>query len=203
MVSTSLNGHGARKHGTVTPTVQWPVLVLNQNYEPLNVCSLKRALVLVLCHKAEMLEGYDGVVHASSGAFEAPSVIRLFKLIRRPRPKVKLSRREIFARDSFTCQYCGTRSNDLTIDHVVPRSRGGQHTWTNVVTACRSCNHRKGGKSLQEARLRLDCQPDEPRAGMYYMIERRVNAALHDDWLKFLPGIDAPVAIVAIGSSSD
>ena len=196
MVRTSLNGHAK------PPTVQWPVLVLNQNYEPLNVCSLKRALVLVLCHKAEILEGYNGMVYASSGAFEAPSVIRLFKLIRRPRPKVKLSRREIFARDAFTCQYCGARTSDLTIDHVVPRSRGGQHIWTNVVTACRSCNHRKGGKSLQEARLRLFTDPAEPRAGMYYMIERRVNAAMHEDWLKFLPGLEPP-AVAVSGSSSD
>lgn len=165
------------------------VLVLNQNYEPLNVCSVRRALVLILGGKAELLEAGRGLVSSATRAFPFPSVIRLMHLIKRPRPRVKLTRREIFLRDGFTCQYCGTRSSNLTIDHVIPRSRGGLHVWDNVVTACQPCNHRKGGKSVAEARMNLLMQPREPRAGRYYTIERRLNASMDDEWGKFLPGI--------------
>src|SRR5665811_496840 len=105
------------------------VLVLNQNYEPLNVCSVRRALVLVLGGKAELLEAGRGLISSATRAFPSPSVIRLMHLIKRPRPRVKLTRREIFLRDGYTCQYCGARSSGLTIDHVIPRSRGGLHTW--------------------------------------------------------------------------
>jgi 5-methylcytosine-specific restriction endonuclease McrA len=131
------------------------VLVLNQNYEPLNVCNVRRALVLVIGGKAEILEASSRAIASPTASFESPSVIRLVYLIRRPRPRVKLSRREIFIRDSYTCQYCDRQMTDLTIDHVIPRSRGGQHVWDNVVSACRQCNHRKGGKSIAEARMAL------------------------------------------------
>ncbi len=164
------------------------VLVLNQNYEPLNVCNVRRAIVLVFDGRAEILEEYDGLVRSATQAFSFPSVIRLVYLIRRPRPRVKLTRREIFIRDDHTCQYCGRRSSDLTIDHVVPRSRGGVHEWTNLVAACKSCNHRKGGKSVQEAHMRLRREPNEPKPGVYYTIERRLDSGIHPDWEKFLPG---------------
>lgn len=193
------NGH----NGHHPEVVQQPVLVLNQNYEPLNVCTLKRAVVLVFTQKAEILEAYDELVRTSSTAFDAPSVIRLYRLIRRPRPRVKLTRREIFLRDNHTCQYCGQRGGDLTVDHVVPRSRGGEHTWENVVTACRTCNHRKGGKTIQEARMRLLNEPYEPNAGMYYAIERRLTTAPVDHWLPFLPGINPPFAEFTLSSSND
>ncbi len=172
------------------------VLVLNQNYEPLNVCSVRRALVLILGGKAELLEAGRGLVSSATRAFPFPSVIRLMHLIKRPRPRVKLTRKEIFLRDGYICQYCGARSGSLTIDHVVPRSRGGLHVWDNVVAACQPCNHRKGGKSVAEARMHLLAQPQEPRAGRYYTIERRLSAALDEEWGKFLPGIDmAPNSI--------
>jgi len=165
------------------------VLVLNQNYEPLNVCNVRRALVLVIGGKAEILEANPRGLSTTRAVFPAPSVIRLVYLIRRPRPRVKLTRREIFIRDNFTCQYCGRHGHELTIDHVIPRSRGGLHTWENVVSACRTCNHRKGGKSVAEARMSLRKQPHEPRAGLYYTIERRLDTALQEDWHKFLPGL--------------
>ncbi|MCM8749401.1 HNH endonuclease [Thermomicrobiaceae bacterium CFH 74404] len=180
------NGHqnGYRLNG------HYPVLVLNQNYEPLHVSSVRRAIVLLLTGKAELLEAYEHELASAQARFPAPAVIRLIYLIRRPQPRVKLCRREVFARDHYTCQYCGTRTTDLTIDHVVPRSRGGSHTWENVVSACRACNHRKGGKSLAEARMRLLRQPFEPRPGRYYTIERALNARVHESWLKFLPELD-------------
>ncbi len=179
-----------------------PVLVLNQNYEPLNVCTIKRALVLIIREKAEMLADYGARIFTSTRDFAAPSVIRLFSLIKRPRPRVKLTRREIFLRDNYTCQYCGIRNRDLTIDHVVPRSRGGAHNWENVVTACRACNHRKGGNLVQESRLRLLTEPQEPRAGVYYAIERRLSTTLNENWLPFLPGLDVASKLTVVSESS-
>lgn len=173
------------------------VLVLNQDYEPLNVCNVRRALVLVIGGKAEVLEAGANSLQSPSVSFLAPSVIRLVYMIRRPRPRVKLSRREIFIRDNHTCQYCNRQFSDLTIDHVIPRSRGGQHVWDNVVSACRACNHRKGGKSVAEARMALRMQPHEPRAGTYYTIERRLDANLQPDWHKFLPGIEPVIHLSA------
>ena len=172
------------------------VLVLNQNYEPLNVCSVRRALNLVLGGKAELLEAARGRIASATRVFPFPSVIRLMHLIKRPHPRVKLTRKEIFIRDDYTCQYCGLRGSKLTIDHVIPRSRGGLHTWDNVVTACQPCNHRKGGKSVAEARMALRMEPHEPRAGRYYTVERRIDAALDEAWSKFLPGL-SPVPSLA------
>jgi 5-methylcytosine-specific restriction endonuclease McrA len=163
--------------------------VLNQNYEPLNVCNVRRALVLVIGGKAEVLEARPDSLSSASASYVAPSVIRLVYLIRRPRPRVKLTRREIFIRDNYTCQYCQRQMSDLTIDHVIPRSRGGLHVWDNVVSACKSCNHRKGGKSIAEARMALHKDPHEPRAGLYYTIERRLDTSVQADWHKFLPGL--------------
>jgi 5-methylcytosine-specific restriction endonuclease McrA len=168
-----------------------PVLVLNHNYEPLNICNIRRAVVLVITGKAEILEAYEVDVTTPRYRFDAPSVIRLSNMIRRPHPRVKLCRREIFIRDNFTCQYCGKRTGDLTIDHVVPRSKGGGHSWENLVSACRSCNHRKGGKSPAEARLMLMREPFEPRAGRYYSIQRALSSSVNETWLKFVPGFDA------------
>ena len=168
--------------------VNGAVLVLNQNYEPLNVCNVRRAIVLVFDGKAEVLETHAHVVSSVSRVFPSPSVIRMVYHIHRPRPRVKLTRKEVFIRDHYTCQYCGRQAHDLTIDHVVPKSKGGSHAWDNLVSACKTCNHRKGGKSLGEARMMLRRQPIEPRAGTYYTIERRLDAAVVETWYKFLPG---------------
>ncbi len=163
------------------------VLVLNHNYEPLNICATRRALVLVLGGKAEVLEHNGHEIVTPSTVFRAPSVIRLSHLVKRPMPQVKLSRREVFRRDHFTCQYCGSRTNDLTLDHVLPRHRGGAHTWENLVSACRACNHRKGGRTPEEARMKLPRKPFRPHAGPYYAIERRLRDDVYDTWTKLLP----------------
>ena len=167
------------------------VLVLNQNYEPLNIGNARRAVVLVFGGKAEILETHESFISTPHEMFPYPSVIRLICLIRAPRARVKLTRREVFLRDSYTCQYCGRRTGDLTLDHVVPRSRGGPHTWENLASACRSCNHRKGGKSVAEARMSLKRQPYEPTPGRYYAIERRLEPTITEAWYKFLPGIES------------
>lgn len=161
------------------------VLVLNQNYEPLNVCSTRRALLLVLGGKAEVLEHARGEFRSLSRSFQKPSVIRLVYLIRRPRPLVKLTRREVFLRDHYTCQYCGAHTRELTLDHVVPRSKGGKHTWDNLVSACRQCNHRKGGRSLGETKMRLLHPPYRPVASSYYILHQYLD--YYVEWRKFIP----------------
>ena len=137
-------------------------LVLNQNYEPLNVCSVRRAFVLVFHGKAEVLESGEGPILGASDEYDTPSVIRLRHFVRRPHPRPRLSRREVFVRDQERCQYCGRRGGDLTLDHVMPKHRGGPHVWENLVTACRACNHRKGGRTPQEARMELLSEPRRP-----------------------------------------
>jgi 5-methylcytosine-specific restriction endonuclease McrA len=161
------------------------VLVLNQNYEPLNVCNEKRAIVLIDRGKAEVLEHGLGHIRTPSTSYLRPSVIRLVYLIKRPRPKARLTRREIFLRDNFTCQYCGVRGRDLTLDHVIPRYRGGKHTWDNLVSACRTCNHRKGGKTVDEAKMALRRAPFQPRISTYYMLNQYLQS--YTEWQKFVP----------------
>ncbi len=161
------------------------VLVLNQNYEPLNVCNARRALVLLDGGKAEVLEHALGEMRSPTRAFQRPSVIRLVYLIKRPRPRVRLTRREIFIRDHYACQYCGLKTRDLTLDHIIPRHRGGKHTWENLVSACRPCNHRKGGKAVEEARMALRRPPHEPKANSFYLFGQYLEG--HDGWNKFIP----------------
>jgi 5-methylcytosine-specific restriction endonuclease McrA len=162
------------------------VLVLNQNYEPLNVCNLPRAFRLVFGEKAEVIEYDHQVIRTPRTEYRAPSVIRLQYQIRRPRPRVKLSRREIFARDRHTCQYCGRQTHDLTLDHIVPRHRGGGHTWENLVTACKACNHRKGGKTIDEARFRLHRAPFEPRSDVYSLFTPYLADERNEAWRTYL-----------------
>ena len=107
--------------------IESSVLVLNQNYEPLNVCNARRAFVLVDRGKAEVLEHGEGGIRTTRFVFSLPSVIRMVYMIRRPRPQMRLSRREIFNRDRYTCQYCGRQTRELTLDHILPRHRGGSH----------------------------------------------------------------------------
>ena len=162
------------------------VLLLNSNYEPLNVCDLRRAFRLVFGEKAEVIQYDHTEIRTPSKTLRAPSVIRLQYLIKRPRPKVKLSRREVFARDSHTCQYCGRKTHDLTLDHIVPRHRGGAHSWDNLVAACKACNHRKGGKTLEEARLRLLRAPFEPRCDVYTLFTPYLRDPRNEAWRDYL-----------------
>ncbi len=161
------------------------VLVLNQNYEPLNVTNARRAIVLLDCGKAEVLENAEQWLRTTTQKLPVPSVIRLVYMIRRPRPQVRLSRREVFLRDGYTCQYCGVKTRELTLDHVVPRQRGGKHQWDNLVSACRSCNHRKGNKTPEEARMLLARPARRPTASAYFMFASYLPH--QNGWLKFLP----------------
>lgn len=146
-------------------TIERRALVLNQNYEPLNVCAVRRAFVLVHHGKAEIVQASEHErISGVSADYPLPSVIRLHHPVRRPRPRVRLSRKEVFARDEHRCQYCGRPGPELTLDHVMPRHRGGGHEWENLVTACRACNHQKGGRTPSEARMHLLQEPRRPSA---------------------------------------
>lgn len=170
------------------------VLVLNQNYEPLNVCNVRRAIVLVLRGKAEVIENGTRAFQTATRAFILPSVIRLVHMVRRPRPKVRLTRKEVFARDGWACVYCGRQTRELTLDHVMPRHRGGAHTWENLVSACKGCNHRKAGLTPQEAHMAMRRDPAPPRVGVYYAFFQYLGT--QTEWRKFVPGWE-PVGAAA------
>ncbi len=168
------------------------VLVLNQNYQPLNVCNVRRAIVLVLRGKAEVVERASAFFHSATSVIQLPSVIRLINYIKRPHPRVRLTRKEVFARDGWKCVYCSRATRDLTLDHVIPRHRGGPHTWENLVSACKACNHRKAGRTPAEARMKLRRQPAEPRVGIYHsFLPYLVNEIT---WRQFIPGYDVPAS---------
>ena len=165
--------------------INYPVLVLNQSYEPLTVCRARRAVVLIFQGKAEMLENGVGFIHSISDTVPLPSVIRLARLVKRPRRERKLTRFEIFNRDRYTCQYCGQKTRQLTLDHVVTRYRGGQHTWENVVSACVACNRHKAGKTPKEAHMKL-VRPPAPPTGSPLFIVPYHFLSKRDEWRKYL-----------------
>jgi 5-methylcytosine-specific restriction endonuclease McrA len=144
------------------------VLVLNASYEPLNVCTVRRAHVLVYKGKAEIIERLEQPLRSASSTYTWPHVIRLVHYVRVPRAvQRKISRRALFARDGWRCAYCGTSSGRLTLDHVLPRSRGGESIWENVVTACAPCNHKKGDRTLEESGLQLRHLPKAPQPVLF------------------------------------
>jgi 5-methylcytosine-specific restriction endonuclease McrA len=168
-----------------------PVLILNQNYQPLNVCNTKRAIVLLNLGKAESMQDSAGQINTVSKVFNIPSIIRLHRMVKIPLHGRRLSRIGIFVRDNHTCQYCGTYSKKLTLDHVTPRSKGGQHEWNNVVSACSSCNHKKAGRNPLEAKMELIKEPSPPRPNPFYLVERNV---ILSEWQPFIPWL-VPQAI--------
>jgi 5-methylcytosine-specific restriction endonuclease McrA len=139
------------------------VLVLNASYEPLNVTTVRRAHVLVYKGKAEVIEELDQPLHSATDTYPWPHVIRLVTYVKVPRTaQRKISRRALFARDEWSCVYCGTTSGRLTLDHVIPRSRGGGSVWENVVTSCAPCNLRKGNRLPEEVSMKLRKEPRPP-----------------------------------------
>ena len=139
------------------------VLLLNNNFEPLTMCSAKRAIIMVWSGKAEIVERTDFCVHSVSMTFYIPSVIRLLFFVSiSQRMNVQLTKQNILRRDHKTCQYCGKNEGRMTVDHVIPRSMGGLDTWENLVCACPSCNNRKGDNTLDQAGMRLIKSPRKP-----------------------------------------
>lgn len=165
--------------------VNSPVLVLNQNYEPLNISRVRRAVVLLLRGKAEAVENGLGVIHTASYSLAIPSVIRIVYMVKRPHLGRKLTRIEVLRRDQFTCQYCGKETRELTLDHVIPRHKGGRHIWENVVSACIRCNGRKAGRTPKEAGMKLVRQPFTPRISGYYIPQEYLRG--NAEWQKFIP----------------
>src|SRR5271169_2105385 len=164
-----------------------PVLVLNASYEPINICGARRALVLVLKGIARTEEEHGLTLHAQRSLIAMPSVIRLLEYRRIPHQTRALSRKNILLRDRNTCQYCGTvlPSGELTLDHVIPRSRGGNSTWENLVACCHACNRRKGNQHPAEAGMKL---MREPRAFNLHTSRHimRLMGRSDDKWRKYL-----------------
>jgi 5-methylcytosine-specific restriction endonuclease McrA len=157
-------------------------LVLNATYEPLCVVPMRRAVVLVLAEKATIIEAGDGVMHSERTCVPVPTVVRLSQYVRVPyRRDVPLTRRAVLDRDGQTCVYCGLRAD--TIDHVRPRSRGGEHLWTNVVAACARCNHRKGDRLLAELGWHLPHPPLQPPPTVAVVLGW---AKRHPSWQQYL-----------------
>ncbi len=160
------------------------VLVLNASYEPLNVCSVRRAHVLVFKGKAEVVEHLGRPLRSAAQRFLWPHVIRLLQYVRVPKSvQRKISRRALFARDGWRCQYCGSDGGKLTLDHVVPRSRGGDSVWENVVTSCSPCNLRKGNRTLDEAGMRLHALPRRPAPALFVTL---AAPRVPDGWHPYL-----------------
>jgi 5-methylcytosine-specific restriction endonuclease McrA len=162
------------------------VLVLNATYEPLNIVPVHRAVVLLLKEKAEIVEAAKQQLHAEHLAINWPLVIRLVAYVPIPRRlPLPLSRRTVLARDLYTCQYCGSQPSrhELTVDHVIPRSRGGTTVWENVVAACAPCNRRKGDRLPEEANMVLHNKPTRPH---FVAIVLLGEANAHAVWSKYL-----------------
>lgn len=162
------------------------VLVLNASYEPLNITSWRRAMVMVLKGKAEGLE------HDASRLLRPdqvlPTVIRLRQFVRVPYRPMPLTRRNVFQRDGHRCQYCGSAHAVLSIDHVMPRSRGGSDSWDNVTTACLACNVRKGNRTPREAGMPLLRQPHRPLSTLSFEATRQMRGGRHAVWAKYMIG---------------
>lgn len=163
--------------------VRESVLVLNQDYQAIGVCSVERAFVLVMLQKAEMLsDNTSRRLRSIAEDFRFPSIIRLYRYVHLPYKRVNLSRHNIFKRDRNRCVYCGSRDS-LTIDHVLPRSMGGRDTWDNLVTACQKCNAKKGSMTPEQAGMAMGHQPFRPS---FVMFLSNFAGEVREDWKPYL-----------------
>lgn len=159
------------------------VLVLNMNYEPMCVCSARRAVILLYLEKAEMIERNHEIIHSVSRSMHLPSIVRLSRMVRVPRKRILLNRKNIIKRDHHQCQYCGTKDGPVTVDHIIPRNRGGKDTWDNLVCACTACNGKKGNRTPREAGMKLMKEPRKP--GYLFFIQHLVGIP-DERWLPYL-----------------
>ena len=150
------------------------VLILNQNYEPLSITEAKKAFIISYLGKAQIIETYDGInLNTVDDSYPVPSVVRLKHYVRMSRRKLSPTRKNILKRDGFRCQYCGTKSGPMTVDHIIPKTMGGTDTWENLICACVKCNTRKGNHSLSEAGYKPLHTPRKPR--FFYLMHNIVN----------------------------
>ena len=168
----SANGHPTTNGYRKSFPGNGRVLVLNASFEPINVCTVRRAAVLVLKDKAVMLERAERPLRSERLSLDRPTVIRLISFVRIPRDAHgrKITRKAVLARDSWTCQYCGTRKPGLTVDHVIPRSRGGKSVWENIVASCATCNRRKGSHLPREIKMHPHTKPRAPGPTVFIRI---------------------------------
>ena len=173
----SASGAGVRAGGRV--------LVLNATFEPINVCTVRRAVVLLLKEKAEVVERSAVQLHSETMSMTRPMVIRLVTYVKVPRDthKRKITRRAVFARDGWECQYCGSRSS-LTVDHVIPRSKGGSSSWENIVASCAPCNRRKGDKLPLQANMVPRTAPSTPHPAIFIHV---ASPTIPSAWRQYLP----------------
>ncbi|KGG14706.1 MULTISPECIES: HNH endonuclease [unclassified Prochlorococcus] len=162
------------------------VLVLNASYEPLNITSWRRATVLMLKGKAESLE--EDSNHKIRNDIRLPTVIRLRYFVKVPYRELALNKKNLIQRDHNSCQYCGYTGPKLSIDHVIPRSRGGQDVWENVAIACISCNIKKGNRTIQEANMPLRKKPHKPLNSIGLEATKQINSGQHKEWSKYVIG---------------
>ena len=168
----SANGHPSTNGHPKSFPGNGRVLVLNASFEPINVCTVRRAAVLVLKDKAVLLERAEHPLRSERLSLDRPTVIRLISFVRIPRDAHgrKITRKAVLARDSWTCQYCGTRKPSLTVDHVIPRSRGGKSVWENIVASCATCNRRKGSHLPREIKMHPHTKPRAPGPTVFIRI---------------------------------
>jgi 5-methylcytosine-specific restriction endonuclease McrA len=162
------------------------VLVLNASYEPLNITNWQRAVVLLIKGKAEELEHNGKYIYTN---IPLPSVIRLRHYVQIPYKDIPLTRRNILERDRHTCQYCNYRGDDLTLDHIIPRSRGGGESWENLAAACVRCNIRKGNRTPKEAQMALLRQPSKPHSSLHFEIVKHTKGNVNQEWKKYVIGM--------------
>ena len=165
-------------------TLSSQVLVLNNSFQPVHICSARRAIILAMLGKAEILEYYDQVfVHTVNCFLPVPSVIRLMIYVQPGRRTISLNRRNLLRRDGYRCQYCGSTHEPLTTDHIVPRARQGEDSWENLVTACVRCNNQKGNRTPEMAGMSLLRQPRRPN---YFSFIRFHHPAAESKWRRYL-----------------
>ena len=182
-----MSPRGATVEGMEAAPAHTATLLLSQSYEPIKIISWQRAITLLFLGKVEVIEEYADDIRSVSLVIKIPAVVRLLRAFRRHHKPVKFSRVNIYARDSYTCQYCSARLSvaELTYDHVVPRSQGGKTEWTNIVTCCHDCNRRKGGRTPAQAGMRLLAEPQQP--GWVPAITIRVSLrSVPDAWRDYL-----------------
>lgn len=160
-----------------------PVLVLNQNYEPLSITRMKRAVILLWLGKAEIIESLGWKIHTPSIAFNTPSIIRLQSYIHLRRPAIPMTRKNIMKRDRYTCQYCGKIGIPMTCDHVIPKTRGGDDSWENLVCCCTYCNNRKGNHTPTEVGMKLKRSPKRPH--YFFLLQNNMNIP-DERWKSYL-----------------
>lgn len=163
------------------------VLVLNASYEPIHICSVKRAIILIVKGVARSEQNTSYEMRSPSIVFAVPAVIRLVHYVQIPYRKKAYSKTHIYLRDNHVCQYCGKVQppNELTLDHILPQSRGGKSVWENLVTSCRKCNSKKGDRTPKEANMHLLNKP-KPLSSYFYLHLVRSKARHNQYWRKYL-----------------